>query len=112
MKNEEKKDRHRDIYLLTMNCYSDLFVFYIKQSIRKNISTISTTDKEVDDIKKGGKLLWKKYYKKTEEGEELSSVVERLKKDLVLFSPESLFLRAYGKKYGYPMLNVLEKTTF
>jgi len=85
-----------------------LFTFYIQRTIRENRSSLKNTETFYDDIMEGGHLLWKKYFLWAKYGQTLSSIVERLKQDLVKETDEMKQIRKYGKKFGFPLLVVKE----
>jgi len=84
-----------------MDAHSVLLAEYVRKTILSQGDTIIKTDPNYQNIKQAINILWKKYFIFAFNGKELiSSVVSRLKLDLLNDMEESKYIFEYIDKFG------------
>ena len=88
-----------------MDQHTDLFVSFIFRAIMNNIEEkVKDTHPYYNQIRTGGKLLWRDYFKHVKTNKEaLSHCVARLKKDLDTLPMKNI--REYIIEFGCPMID-------
>ena len=84
-----------------MDNHADLLIKYVKLSLDSCISKIKKDHPKYNDIKKGKKIIWNKYYKLADDGTELlSSVVKRINNDIGNNSENAKYILAFTDIFG------------
>jgi len=94
-----------------MDANQSVLVHFIKEMLRKHRTHTSHTTTHTALLQRGAKLLWRNYfrYADTEDQttsllEPLSAVVARLYQDLQKDTEEMRCIRAYGDRFGLPLI--------